>query len=65
MSKTKYDGWVLKDSKNFLYAATLKLTKRDVVSETVRDFGISWEEIKKSGYAAVKVRVIEAEDTPK
>ena len=59
MSKVKYDGWVLKDSENFLFASTCTLYRKDVISETIKNFGMPWKELRENGYKVVKIRIVE------
>lgn len=62
MSRVKYDGWVLKHA-GYLYKATFKRTRKEVIADTVKSWDTPWAEvIRKWGYTVVKVKIIEVKE---
>lgn len=62
MSKVKYDGWVLKGLRDFLFVMTFRWTRKDLIESCEKNMCLSWKGLRKLGYKAVKVRVVEVEE---
>jgi hypothetical protein len=55
----KQKGWAIQEGRGIIYLWTTRCTKGETIRKIVKSWDMSWPALRKKGFQAVKVTVME------